>query len=71
MDKEQEKFFKKFGENVRKVRLERGLTLEDMQAHGFSPQHFQKVEKGIKAVNLFTVYRIKKAFKCEYNELIR
>jgi DNA-binding XRE family transcriptional regulator len=46
-----------------------GLTLEAMQSHGFSAQHFQKIESGKKAVNLYTAYRICKAFKMSLSEL--
>ena len=62
MDAKQEKYFKKFGAEVRRIRLAKGLTLEGMQAHGFSAQHFQKIESGKKAVNLYTAYRIANAF---------
>jgi DNA-binding XRE family transcriptional regulator len=69
MDHKQEQFFKKFGAEVRRVRLSKGLTLEAMQNHGFSAQHFQKIESGKKAVNLYTAYRICKAFKMNLSDL--
>jgi transcriptional regulator with XRE-family HTH domain len=71
MDKVQESFFKKFGAIVRQLRLERGLTLEDMQEYGFSAQHFQKVEAGKKAVNLFTANRIANAFNISTSKLLK
>ncbi|MFH1653029.1 MAG: helix-turn-helix transcriptional regulator [Pseudomonadota bacterium] len=70
MDPKQKKFFKKFGAEVRKVRLETGMTLEDMQSFGFSAQHFQKIESGQKAINLYTAHRISKAFKIRIDDLI-
>ena len=71
MDREQREFFKKFGAEVRRLRLERGLTLEDMQEHGFSAQHFQKMESGSKAANFFTVYRIAQAFGISVSKLVK
>ncbi|MFH1236356.1 MAG: helix-turn-helix transcriptional regulator [Parcubacteria group bacterium] len=63
MDREQAAFFRKFGAEVRKLRLSKNMTLEDMQDHGFSAQHFQKIESGKKAVNFYTVLRIVRAFE--------
>ena len=71
MDKEQKKFFKNFGAMVRKFRLEKGWTLEDMQEHDFSAQHFQKIEAGKKAVNLYTVVRIAKALNSSLASLLK
>lgn len=71
MEREQTAFFKKFGALVRQLRLERGLTLEAMQDHGFSAQHFQKLELGKKAINFFTVHRIAKAFKISLADLVK
>ena len=70
MDKHQTKFFKKFGDAVKIARLAKELTLEDMQDFGFSPQHFQKIEKGKKAVGLYTAYRISKALDKTLNVLL-
>jgi len=69
-DRNQVIFFKRFGVTVRKMREEAGLTLEDMQEYGFSPQHFQKIEAGKKFVNFYTVFRIAKAFNHSMGHLI-
>ena len=71
MDKEQTKFFRRFGAEVRKLRLSKNMTLEDMQECGFSAQHFQKIESGKKAVNFYTVYRIAQAFGMCLSELAK
>ncbi len=71
MDQEQKIFFKKFGAEVRKLRMAKGLTLEDMQDYGFSSQHFQKVESGKKAVSLYTARRIADAFKISLSKLLK
>ena len=70
MDKEQTKFFKKCGALIRRLRLLKNLTLEDMQDYGFSAQHFQKVESGQKAINFYTVFRIAKAFGLNLSKLV-
>jgi hypothetical protein len=71
MDKEQSQFFKRFGAVVRKFRLSKKMTLEDMQAFDFSAQHFQKIESGKKAVGLYTAQRIAKAFGLTLSSLIK
>ncbi|MBF0105884.1 MAG: helix-turn-helix transcriptional regulator [Deltaproteobacteria bacterium] len=70
MDAEQKKFFVAFGKKVRQLRLSKNMTLEDMQDHGFSPQHFQKIETGKKAVNLYTAHRISIALGVGLGRLI-
>ena len=71
MDKEQQQFFKKFGAEIRKIRLSKEMTLEDMQDFGFSTQHYQKIEKGKKAVSFYTVYRIARAFGINLSKLAK
>lgn len=71
MDATQEKYFKKFGTEVRRIRLSKGLTLEAMQDYGFSAQHFQKIESGKKSVNLYTAYRIASAFGMSMSSFFR
>ncbi len=71
MDKDQKKFFRKFGSEIRKIRINKGMTLEDMQEYDFSPQHFQKIESGKKAVNFYTVFRIAKALGINLANLVK
>jgi len=71
MDKEQAAFFKRFGATIRKTRLEKGMTLEDMGGHGFSPPHFQKIEAGKKAVGVYTALRIAKAFRMTLSDMFK
>ena len=71
MQREQQTLFKKLGAEVRKARLAKGMTLEDMQGYGFSAQHFQKIETGKKAVNFYTVYRMAQALKVRLSSLVR
>lgn len=71
MDKEQKQFFRRFGAEVRKIRLSKGMTLEDMQEYDFSAQHFQKIESGAKAANFYTVYRIARAFGIDLSKMLK
>ncbi len=70
MDKRKSVVFKKIGGEIRKIRLAKGLTLEDMQDHGFSPQHFQKLESGKKEASFYTLCRIASAFEVKVSELV-
>ncbi len=71
MDRRKSLVFKKVGGEIRRLRLEESLTLEDMQDYGFSPQHFQKVESGKKEASFYTLCRIAKAFKIKISDLVK
>ena len=71
MDREQERFFRKVGAEIRKLRLAKNMTLEDMQDHSFSAQHFQKIEAGKKAINFYTICRIASAFGISLTDLAK
>jgi hypothetical protein len=71
MQKDQSKLFKILGAEIRKRRILKEMTLEDMQDHGFSSAHFQKIEAGKKAINLYTAYRIALALKTKLSDLIK
>lgn len=71
MDKDQAAFVKRFGAEIRKLRLSRSMTLEDMQDYGFSAQHFQKIESGKKAISFYTAYRIAKTFGMKLSRLVK
>jgi len=71
MDKEKALFFKLFGKRVNQLRKEKEWTLEDMVDFEFSAQHFQKVEKGKKEINLYTAVRIANAFNISLSSLFK
>jgi transcriptional regulator with XRE-family HTH domain len=63
-------FLKKVGTNIRTVREQKGLTLEQVEAAGYpSWRHLQKVESG-QPFTVTTLYRIAKALKVKPNELL-
>ncbi len=54
---------------VQKLRLEEGLTQEDMRDHGFAYRHYQRIEAGEKDLRLSTLNRLANAFKVSVKNL--
>ena len=67
-DKELDRFFKRLGQRVRKLRIDRGMVQEDMLSYGFSTRHYQRIEAGL-PINLKTAYRLCKVFGIGLSEL--
>ncbi len=64
------KKIKKFGQVVRKERMGRGWTLEDMEEKGWkSWQHWQYIESGKRNITFATILRISKVLKVRPFEL--
>ena len=65
------KSLQKVGGTVRKLRLERGWTLEETEQHGFpSWRHLQKIEAG-KDITLATLFNVAKLLKVHPSELLK
>jgi transcriptional regulator with XRE-family HTH domain len=62
-------FFAALGHRVRNLREQRGLTLEDMIARGFSARHWQQVEKG-RPISCTTLLRIASVFGVSVSSLV-
>lgn len=69
LTRQEEKFFKKFGKQIREIRSKKGFSQEDMAYHGFSTRFYQRIEAG-KPIHFKTVLRLAKAFKCSVKDLI-
>lgn len=67
-DKELERFFKRLGQRVRQLRMDRDMVQEDMLSHGFSTRHYQRIEAGL-PINIKTAYRLCKVFGISLSEL--
>lgn len=54
---------KQISKNIKKTRINKGLTQENMSDHGFNYRHYQKIESGSYSMNLYTLYRLSQIFK--------
>ncbi|HEX3755226.1 MAG TPA: helix-turn-helix transcriptional regulator [Rhizomicrobium sp.] len=60
------------GENVRKVRLKRGLTQERFaEKSGFSQQYLSSLENGRRNPSIVTVYELATALGVSHLELLK
>ena len=58
-----------FGERVRRLRVRKGLTQEDMMERGFSLRHYQRIEAG-RSVTLRTLWKLAIALDVKPRELL-
>jgi XRE family transcriptional regulator, regulator of sulfur utilization len=66
------RFLKKLGLRLRKLRNQRGWTLEETEEHGWNNwQHLQKIEAGKKNIGISTLLRLAKLYKLELSELLK
>lgn len=68
--RETTKFFKKFGQRVKEIRLKKGLTQEQMADHDFSTRFYQRIEAG-KPIHLKTALKLAKVFNMKLSELFK
>lgn len=61
--------WKKLGARYRKLRLEKGMIQEDVQAYGFSVRHYQQLEAG-KPHTLSTLFKLAAMFEVKASELV-
>ena len=60
------------GENVRKVRLKRGLTQERFaEKSGFSQQYLSSLENGRRNPSIVTIYELATALGVSHLELLK
>ncbi len=62
-------FCEVFGDRVRRLRVRRGLTQEDMMARGFSLRHYQRIESG-RSVTLRTIWKLSRALNVRPRDLL-
>lgn len=60
LDKEVQRLTKKFSLNLKKMRIQKGLTQEDMTGHGFNYRHYQRLESGKNPPSFATLVRLAK-----------
>jgi transcriptional regulator with XRE-family HTH domain len=61
----------KISENVRRVRLKKGLTQEDMLSMGFERRWFQRIESGTYSISLPTLFRLSQVFNVKIEEFFQ
>jgi transcriptional regulator with XRE-family HTH domain len=66
----QQRFFLRLGERIRKLRKKRGHSQEDMISYGFSARHWQQIEAG-RPVTVSTLLRICAVFETSIDRLVR
>lgn len=64
-DAKYRKVIERVAHNIKRIRLARKLTQEDMADFGFSYRWYQKVESGKYSPNLYSLHRIAYAFKVD------
>jgi transcriptional regulator with XRE-family HTH domain len=69
MDADLRRYCARFGRRVRELRVEAGLTQEDMMDRGFSLRHYQRIEAG-RSVTLATMWKLAKAFDVQPRNLL-
>ncbi|MEC7770401.1 MAG: helix-turn-helix transcriptional regulator [Bacteroidota bacterium] len=70
LTKEEEQFLTKFGEQIRRLRKEKGMTQADLvfeaKVHG---NMIGRIERGERAANLLQLHKIAKALEVSVEEL--
>lgn len=66
----QEKFFLRLGERIRKLRKKHSHSQEDMISYGFSARHWQQIEAG-RPITVSTLLRVCAAFGASIDRLVR
>lgn len=70
LKKKEQQLLKEFGLIVRNKRQEKGWTLEDTEANGYSSwQHWQAIESGLKNISFTTVINICRTLKIQPHQL--
>jgi transcriptional regulator with XRE-family HTH domain len=69
VDRAFQRYCGKFGRRIRELRLQAGLTQEDMMERGFSLRHYQRIEAG-RSVTLQTLWKLARAFDVEPRDLL-
>ena len=65
-----DKLLIKIAGNIKKYRKQNNLTQENMTNYGFSYKHYQRIESGKYSMNLYTLYRLTKAFNINVKNLV-
>jgi transcriptional regulator with XRE-family HTH domain len=64
------RLLKLVGKRIRQLRIERGLTQEQMTRFGLDYKYYQRIEYGDRNLSLRTLHKIAKAFDIPITELL-
>jgi transcriptional regulator with XRE-family HTH domain len=71
LDQTQAAQLKRLGSNIRRERMKGSITQEKLaEAVGLNPRTIQKVEAGSMNILVTTLLRIRKALRCEWEDLL-
>ena len=70
LEKDLLKLTKKFSSNLRRLRLAKKLTQEDMTSYGFNYRHYQKLESGSHIPSLMTILKLSKIMGVQAKDLL-
>lgn len=68
LDKEVLRLTKRFSTNLKKMRIKKGLTQEDMVEYGFNYRHYQRLESGTNPPSFSTLVRLAQIMGVEVTE---
>lgn len=71
MKSDEKEYLKRVGQQLREIRLKKGLTLEQTEEKGITSwRHLQKIEAG-KNFTILTLYRIAEAYEINPQDLLK
>lgn len=71
MTQSEKLFLRKLGLHLRKLREQKGWTLEEAEDHGWpSWRHLQQIETGKKNITVLTLKRLADLYTCDLRALI-
>jgi transcriptional regulator with XRE-family HTH domain len=71
LDQTQAAQLKRLGSNIRRERMKGSITQEKLaEAVGLNPRTIQKIEAGSVNILVTTLLRIRKALRCEWQDLL-
>jgi len=62
---------RRISDNIREIRLAKGLTQEDMSSLGLERRWYQRIESGKYSISLPTLDRVARAFKVDISEFFK
>ncbi len=65
-----DKHLETLGQNIKKLRIEKGLTQDAFEAFDISYKHFQDIERGLVNPTYLTLLKVAKALKCKVRDLV-